>query len=247
MTRDEWLTAGDVRPMLEHVRGRAADRKLRLFAVACCRRVWPLVRAEVWGRAVAVADGYADGRCSETELRDAGWPAHGASRVVTAGPTVREAHADRAAAAAEAAAAATSYRTRVWPDTSESYFAAVVAAQHAALAAKFATRAAGGAGRPAAKRERRVQAGLLRDVFGPRLPPACLPTAWRTSAVVGLAEAIYEGRAFDRLPILTDALEEAGCADPDYLDHCRGGGPHVRGCWVVDVILGKGWSLPPRR
>jgi hypothetical protein len=61
----------------------------------------------------------------------------------------------------------------------------------------------------------------------------------RTGTVVSLAHSIYEARAFDRLPILADALEEAGCTDAEILTHCRGPGPHVRGCWVVDLILGK--------
>ena len=63
--------------------------------------------------------------------------------------------------------------------------------------------------------------------------------SWRSAAVVGLAEAVYADRGFDRLPVLADALEEAGCDHPDVLAHCRGGGPHARGCWVVDGILGK--------
>jgi hypothetical protein len=80
---------------------------------------------------------------------------------------------------------------------------------------------------------------LLRCIVGnPFRPVACDPS-WRTSAVVGLAEAIYAERAFDRLSILADALEDAGCTHPDVLTHCRGDGPHARGCWVVDLILGK--------
>jgi hypothetical protein len=54
-----------------------------------------------------------------------------------------------------------------------------------------------------------------------------------------MAEVIYADSAFDRLPVLADALEEAGCTISDILDHCRGPGPHVRGCWVVDLLLGK--------
>ena len=62
---------------------------------------------------------------------------------------------------------------------------------------------------------------------------------WRTSTVVQLAQGIYADRAFDRLPILADALQDAGCDNEDVLTHCRGTGPHARGCWVVDLILGK--------
>jgi hypothetical protein len=57
--------------------------------------------------------------------------------------------------------------------------------------------------------------------------------------VVDLAQLIYEDRAFDRMPELADALEQAGSGDPNILSHCRDGGPHVRGCWVVDLILGR--------
>jgi hypothetical protein len=60
-----------------------------------------------------------------------------------------------------------------------------------------------------------------------------------TPTVTALAEAIYADRAFDRMPVLADALEEAGCSDDQILSHCRGEGPHVRGCWVVDLVLGK--------
>jgi hypothetical protein len=63
--------------------------------------------------------------------------------------------------------------------------------------------------------------------------------AWRTREVVALAEVIYADRAWDRLPVLADALEEARCADADMLGHCRGGRPHARGCWVVDGLLGR--------
>jgi len=66
-----------------------------------------------------------------------------------------------------------------------------------------------------------------------------LDPLWRTSTVIALAKGINEEKAFDRLPILADALQDAGCENDDVLDHCRGAGPHVRGCWVVDLLLGK--------
>ena len=63
--------------------------------------------------------------------------------------------------------------------------------------------------------------------------------AWNGGTIHHLAQAIYDERAFDRLPILADALEDAGCTDAAILDHCRQPGEHVRGCWVVDLLLGK--------
>ncbi len=88
--------------------------------------------------------------------------------------------------------------------------------------------------------ETAAQANLLRDLFGP-LPfrPVAVDTTWRTPPVVALATSIYDDRSFDDLPVLADALEEAGCTDPAILDHLRGPEPHVRGCWVVDLLLGK--------
>ena len=83
-------------------------------------------------------------------------------------------------------------------------------------------------------------ADLIRDVFGFPFHRAAFPAAWRTSTAVGLARAMYESRDFAAMPVLADALEEAGCDRPDVLAHCRGGGSHVRGCWVVDLVLGKG-------
>ena len=91
--------------------------------------------------------------------------------------------------------------------------------------------------------EKQQQCSILRDISGnpfdacPVLAPAWLE--WNDRCVMKLAQAIYDERAFDRMPILADALEDAGCDDADILAHCRGDGPHVRGCWVVDLLLGN--------
>jgi len=82
-------------------------------------------------------------------------------------------------------------------------------------------------------------AAYIREIFGNPFRPVAIDPRWRTSDVVGLAGAIYEDRAFDRMPVLADALMDAGCADEQVIGHCRGQGPHVRGCWVVDLVLGK--------
>jgi hypothetical protein len=82
-------------------------------------------------------------------------------------------------------------------------------------------------------------AALVRDIFGNPFRPVVFDPRWRTGDAVGLARGVYDERAFDRLPLLADALMDAGCADDDILMHCRSSGPHVRGCWVVDLILSK--------
>jgi hypothetical protein len=83
------------------------------------------------------------------------------------------------------------------------------------------------------------QCSFRRDIFGNPFRPVTVDPSWRTPTVTALAEAIYADRAFDRPPVLADALEEAGCDNADVLAHCRGDGPHVRGCWVVDLVLGE--------
>jgi hypothetical protein len=82
-------------------------------------------------------------------------------------------------------------------------------------------------------------APVVADILGIPFRPVAFTPNWRSETAVALATGIYEDRAFDRLPILADALEEAGCDHADVLAHCRGPGPHARGCWVVDGVLGK--------
>ena len=99
-----------------------------------------------------------------------------------------------------------------------------------------------------------AQAHLLRDIFGNPFRPASFSPDWRTDTAIALARQMYESRDFGAMPILADALQDAGCDSADilnhcrepgphirecWLDHCRGPGPHVRGCWVVDLVLGK--------
>jgi hypothetical protein len=86
--------------------------------------------------------------------------------------------------------------------------------------------------------ERKAQASLVRDVFANPFRPVILQPAWANETVRELARAAYEGD-FDRLPLLADALERAGCDNADLLSHCRESRPHVRGCWVVDLLLGE--------
>ena len=80
---------------------------------------------------------------------------------------------------------------------------------------------------------------MLREVFGNPCRPAAVDDAWLTSTVVSLARHIHESRDFSAMPILADALQDGGCTQPDILSHCRQPGGHVRGCWVLDLLLGK--------
>jgi hypothetical protein len=236
MTEAEWLACRDARPMLAflHTRKtfltRAGRRKLRLFACACCRGIWHLVDDERSRHAVVVAEHHADGAASAQELYEADVAAGKAADAASGRSMPAKYHARMAACSA-----ATRWITRKW--------GAVAAARETALAMQKAA----GRGRPDAwmgsqvqAEERRWLAGLLRDVFGNpfrkvEVAPSWL--AWNEGAVRKLAQAIYNDRRFGDLPVLADALEEAGCTDADVLGHCRVGGEHVLGCWVLDGLL----------
>ncbi|MBX9583841.1 MAG: hypothetical protein K2X87_26365 [Gemmataceae bacterium] len=81
-------------------------------------------------------------------------------------------------------------------------------------------------------------ADLVRCIFGNPFRPVAFSPDWRTSTAVALARGMYDARDFAPAPVLADALEDAGCADPDVIGHLRASGPHARGCWVVDEVLG---------
>lgn len=87
--------------------------------------------------------------------------------------------------------------------------------------------------------ERAAQATLLQDIFGNPFRLVAYSPSWRTDTAVSVARQMYDARDFSAMPILADALQDAGCDGDDILNHCRSEGPHVRGCWAVDLVLGK--------
>jgi hypothetical protein len=89
----------------------------------------------------------------------------------------------------------------------------------------------------AVRPEEIAQSELFRDIFGNPFRPVSFDTVWRTSTAVALAKQMYDSRDFSAMPILADALQEAGCDNEDLLNHCRVPGAHFRGCWVVDLVL----------
>jgi hypothetical protein len=220
MDEEQWLACDDPHKMLVFLWGEVSERKRRLFACACCRRIWGLLTDERSQTAVEVAERVAEGLATEEE-RDL---AFRAAQVV-----YRE------------------ERDRERMD-SVAYFAGI-AAWLASGTGGGSARAAGVAATWATHDdtpERIRQAALLRDILGNPFRPATIKPAWRTPAVVAHAQLIYDERHLpagtldkDRLAVLADALEEAGCEDEQILGHLRSGGDHVRGCWAVDLVLGK--------
>ena len=218
MTEAEWQRCADPRPMREALRGKASERKLRLFAVACCRRLGPLLQDPRIITALDVAERHADGAATRADLEAALRGAALAQRaqrrkaLLFAYAAVMDACGPGGLGAAEKVA---------W-----------------AQAAAADARATYG------ERLRRTRpdlyaslAALLRDLIGNPFRPVSVDQFWLTPAAVRLAQGIYDSRAFDRLPVLADALEEAGCTNAEVLDHCRLPGSHARGCGVIDGLL----------
>ncbi len=233
MTEADWLTGNDLVRMTQYVRDRATGRKRRLFACGCCRALWSGQDRPAVDRAVRIGEAAADAGGNNEE---ANRPAF--EDLVQEGRAAADAgdHPGQALVLL-AAACLLDDPLHLFADTLRP-----TARQWLADLPWHASRWFGGAGSTRDRVMDRVRAlcPVARDVFGnPFRPPACDPR-WRSADAVGLARGIYDDRAFDRLPILADALLDAGCDDGDLLAHCRSDGPHVRGCWVVDLVLGKG-------
>jgi hypothetical protein len=208
MTEAEWLLCDDPVRVLDSVRGRVSDRKLRLFACASCLHFWQELD-DAWSRKVVeVAVEAADDEARNGELGSL--------------DSVARHAAEASAYPATAWAAADLTLSNPW---------------HAAV--RVAHRWDLEQGRSTAR-------ALAAEVFGNPFRPIAADPAWLTPTVVSLAQAAYEQRAIPsgqldpaRLAVLADAVEEAGCQEQSILAHLRGPGPHVRGCWPLDLILNK--------
>jgi hypothetical protein len=243
MTEAEWLASAEPKPMLEVVRGKVSERKLRLFALACCARIDALItdprsRAalEFVERHVEVGVARRKGRATLDKAAHAAWKeAYG--RIFTVRGAAR-ASCLVVSTAADAAAATLNV---------DSFLAASYASSFSTFAVAWGAVAATGGDSsldlPDALKapEYQQQALLLRDIVGNPFRHPVVDPAWLApkGAMVKLARAFYEDRSLAELPILADALEEAGCTDVDILSHCRQPAEHVRGCWVLDLLLGK--------
>jgi hypothetical protein len=215
MTEAEWLDSYKPQALLEFLGLKISERKQRLFAAACCRPLLPLISDERLRNAVKIAEQLADG-CATTQ----------------------ETHIARVAAreAWHVATGVATYAPRAVQLALSGRIKSVRLSHLHALGALTWTVSHWAAAEHTAQRS---QSTWVRCIFGNPFRAVTFNRSWLSHNVVALAQTIYTDRAFDRLPILADALEDAGCDNADILNHCRQPGEHVRGCWVVDVILGK--------
>lgn len=200
----------------------SSARKLRLFACACCRSIERRILLTPCRLAVLVAEHFADGLATSAELAQAASAAHAAVLAACNGAGGYSTRLAASFAAAQAAAA-------------DALIAAHQASGYAFASSKIR-------GLPPSPAEHRTQCGLIRCLFGNPFQPLLLAETpwltWNHATVPKMAEMIYQERAWRDLPILADALEDAGCRDNLWLSHLRGPGPHARGCHVLDALRG---------
>jgi hypothetical protein len=237
MTEAEWITTKLPLYMLREYPARWSERKARLFWCACLRRVWNLVTDERTRRLMRLMENLPDD--AEGSLRP---EIEAVRRHLTSDSQGAPRHPDWIP-----------YHADYWklgvfvqPPPDPLVALARGAVEHAiddavrrappdmGLAAGFQLR------EDTEAAEKVWQCALIREIFGNPFRPVDV-SPWLTSDVLALARGIYDDNAFDRMPILADALQDAGCGDVNVLDHCRDATQlHVRGCWVVDSLLGKG-------
>jgi hypothetical protein len=227
VTEAEWLACDHPELLLRYLQGRPGERKFLLFAVACLRCCWRYI-GEVEQQVAELGERYAEGAISVEALRAAN-----AEWLIGECPTGKNDISVTVRSAAWNAAldmayerAKDGFRTngRAFDESCERSLDELD---------------------DAAMKELRTivlpeQCSLLRDIFGNPFRPVAVDPLWRTSAVLALARRLYESRDFSAMPILADALEDAECANAEMLGHCRDTrAVHVRGCWVLDLLLAK--------
>ncbi len=248
MTETEWRESISPEEMLAHLGERATPRKRCLFACACVRRIWPLLGDDHLRQAVKAAERAADGRISAKVFDKARRLAKRLREQREAEerrrPTWKVLAARSAAQAVEALFAEPGPILERPKDIREP--PDVVSATRTARTAARAIEAQRGDGAPVAGEPFRPLEALdavelVYEIFGNPFRAVTIDPSWlrwNENMIPRMAGVIYRKRCFRNLPKLADALEEAGCRDADILTHCRAAVEHVRGCWVVDAVLG---------
>jgi hypothetical protein len=224
MTEAEWAVSFEAPRMIAALRGKGSERLWRLYAVACVRRTAHLMRDARSRKALEVAERFADGAATEVELNLARTRAEAAAHQALYEEYIDEVRANFC-----------------W----DAEFQAVWEARRAAETALLCLAEDIGKtfdGQTTEIADTLQDPDLLRELFGNPFRWKLLDPAWlacNDGAAGKVARAIYDNHEFNHLPILADALEEAGCSDADILAHSRQPGEHARGCWVLDLVLGK--------
>jgi hypothetical protein len=242
-TAEKWLTCTDPWGMLKHyhkVRNKS-ERKARLLACACCRCIWPVLADDRSRFAVQVAEDFADETASREQFKAAASGAGAAFQEARA--FLHSTKSIQSQAASEAADAVLKLmRVNVWAGVEDVPIWALGAAKTAARKAEDEDYDELEV--PSSKKLPKSMANLfgraIHDVIGNPFRPAAFDAAWRGDEVREFGNTIYHQRAFDKMVLLGDALRTAGCRSEEILDHCRVPGDHYRGCWVLDLVLGKG-------
>jgi hypothetical protein len=249
MTEAQWLECIYPELMLTHLGERVSPRKKRLYACACVRRIWPLLDDKRLRRAVRRAERFADGQATPEEMRSAlrvvSRLRERLQRVERRHPTWM-ARAARAAAQAVEAILPASGPVLQHPRDLREPPDVVSATREARTTARAAEALRETPEEPPRARRRRRLASLdavelIREIFGNPFHPVTVDPAWlswNNNTVQRMARVIYEDRRLRHLPVLADALEEAGCGHAEMLTHCRAPVEHARGCWVIDALLG---------
>jgi hypothetical protein len=217
MTEKQWLTYA-IGALVAHVRSLGNDRKLRLFNCACSRMLLPWIPNPQVADALDRAEQFADGEIAVSTMRK--W-----HRVVRKALDSSPVHAQPAAE-----------RKACWVCV----FACWPGPEIPSDGWRYFVYHGGAYGGDFEQTIRPRLVPTLHDIYGNPFRKVKFDTKWRTDTAVSLARGMYESRDFGAMPILADALQDAGCDNEDVLNHCRDTNqPHVRGCWVVDLVLGK--------
>jgi len=231
MTAEEWESSTSLEELLAVCGLVEGDRRLRLFNAACARRVAPEMPDGSARRLVDLAEQRADGL-----LADRDWLM---AVVETLDPYMGNEAARDGAGGATFGVLMHLHQT----DTKS-----IIRLTESVIEARAYLAYTGGYPvdigpeawvRQAVQGETTTLCHMFRCVCGNPFRPVSVDPALLTSTVVSLAKGIYDEKAFDRMPVLADALQDAGCENVEILEHCRGNGPHVKGCFVVDLLTGR--------
>lgn len=243
LSEEQWLASTTANALLIYLQQHrliakvaGGKRKLRLFSVACCRACWHLFTNEDCKRAIEVGERAADGKASQVEVRDAAAIGDALVRSIQ-DYAIANPHYHHDAA----------MRLQFIRNQSMGSAASFTASQQLGVrGAEIVTLALTNlrcweSGEHIQKFEEvnRFHADLVRDIFGNPFRPVPLDPRWISSIVRDLARTIYDERLWERMPILGDALMDAGCDNSEVIAHCQERGPHARGCWLVDLLLGR--------